>query len=247
MTDPLMPDLVDAVERRLREHAVRRQKARSRTPPLALAAALGAAVACLVVALAARTGDRGPSTPALGAGPPLILRTAAVSAPAIIRQLERGGSVAAVLGAGARLDEARPVRAFGNTGYVLSGPRGLCLTLPDPSLPTRGDAYRSSGVTCRRTADVYRTGMILAVGQRVLAVVPRGARNPTLTSRNGQTKELRPTEQGVVAVEDGPAGWLFTVYGRDGSRSSLRIQRTRPVVSPAEHARRQKQKREATP
>jgi len=246
MTDPLMPDVVDQIEQRLRQEA-RRPKARSWTPPLAVTAALGAAVACLVLVLAVRGEDRGPRSRPVEAGSLLILRTAAVSAPEVIQQLERGGTVRAVLGAGAQLDQARPVPAFGNTAYVVSGPRGWCLTLPDASLATSGSAYQSSGVTCRRTADVYRTGMVLAVGQRVLAVVPEGTRSPTLASRSGQVRELKPSDQGVVAIEDGPPGWLFTAYGKDGSQLSLRIQRTRPVIPPAEYARQQKLKRETAP
>jgi hypothetical protein len=115
---------------------------------------------------------------------------------------------------------ARPVKAFGSTAYVVTGDAGWCLVVPDTSIDAIGDS-RSRGVTCGRRADVYRYGISLIVGRNALAAVPQGVPDPTVTSKDGTVRELKPTAQGVVVVEDIPSGSVLTLYAKDHSQRSL--------------------------
>jgi hypothetical protein len=222
MTDHAMPDFVDALEQQLRDiatagraqrHSARRWPARHGVT-IALAVS-GALVAMLVAfALPNRRDTRVD-------GKPLILQTAAVVAPSIIAELQKGVSVRAVLGPDAHLTEARPVKAFGSFAYVVTGDLGWCLVVPDPAIAASADYRSRTGVTCSKLADVYRYGISLVVGHDALAAVPQGVPHPTVTSKDGVVRELKPTEQGVVVVEDIPSGSVFTLYAKDRSQRSL--------------------------
>jgi hypothetical protein len=235
MTDTVMPDFVDALERRLRQEASagvparRPRRARARARPritVALAVVSGLALVALVVAIATssppRDGGRGRADrrpPA--ATTPLILRTATIDADQVLDEVQHGMTVRLVLGPGARLTAARPVRAFGGTAYVLTGDQGWCLTAPDDAIDPTGDPARSGGVTCQKRATVYRIGIPLIVGRNAIAAIPQGVPAPTLTTPDGVIHRLTPSAQGVVLVEHGRSHSVLTLYARDGTSNTL--------------------------
>jgi hypothetical protein len=222
MTDQVMPDFVDALEQRLRHRstAPRSQKRRTRRwfPRRGMTTTLAIGGACVAIVAALAVSER---QDARVYGKPLILQTAAVEVPSIIDELQNGASVRAVLGPNARLTDARPVKAFGDTAYVVTGDAGWCLVVPDPAIAPNGDARSGRGVTCSRLADVYRYGISLIVGHNALAAVPQGVPNPTVTSKDGTVRALEPTDQGVVVVENIPSGSVFTLYDKDRTQRSL--------------------------
>jgi hypothetical protein len=215
MTDHVMPDFVDALEQRLRETSTAARSQKSRAPRwlsrrgMTTTLAIGGACVAIVAALAVSERQD-----ARVYGKPLILQTAAVEVPSIIDELQRGVSVRAVLGPDARLTDARPVKAFGDTAYVVTGDAGWCLVVPDPAIAPNGDARSGRGVTCSY-------GISLIVGHNALAAVPQGVPNPTVTSKDGTVRALEPTDQGVVVVEDIASGSVFTLYDKDRTQRSL--------------------------
>jgi hypothetical protein len=222
MTENAMPDFVDALEHHLRDlatthrgHQPRNRSQRARHG-ITIALAVSGALAAVLVAVGIPSHRDNRAD-----GKPLILQTAAVEAPGIIDQLQNGVSVRRVLGPNASLTDARPVEAFGSVAYVATGEAGWCLVIPDPSISASVDYRGRTGVTCSRTADVYRYGISAIVGHNALAAVPQGVPNPTLTSKDGTTRELKPTDQGVVVIEDIPSGSVLTLYARDHTQRSL--------------------------
>jgi hypothetical protein len=222
----LMPDFADALERRLREIATAtgqgpRSRASLRPRRLVIAGLACGALAAAIVALAA--GDRDGVETAYGK--PLILATAPVDAAKVLGEIQDGLTVRLALGADATLTAARPIPAFGGTAYVLTGDAGWCLTAPDPAMPSpaTADPARSGAVTCAKRADVYRYGIALGVGNNVIAAIPDGAREPTVTSPDGSTRALEPTSQGVVSAVELPARSSLTLYASDGSTRTLRL------------------------
>lgn len=216
--DP-MPDFVSSLEQRLRESALTQGCAEQTThrshfprwaPRLAVPLAASVAVAAVIYAFIAS--DDTHVTRAYGK--PLILRTATVDASVVTHQLQRGLSARLALGTDARLTAARPISAFGGTAYLVTGDTGWCLTAPDPAMSDSqtSDPTRRGAVTCARNADVYRYGIALAVGDNVIAAIPQGVKNPTLTAPDGTSRQLSPSDQGVVVAEREPAGSRLTLY-----------------------------------
>jgi hypothetical protein len=231
MTDTVMPDFVDALERRLRQEASaavparRPRRARPRIT-VALAVVSGLALVALVVAVATssspRDGGRGRADRTHPtATTPLILRTATTDAGRVLDEVQHGMSVRLVLGPDARLTAARPVAAFGGTAYVLTGDQGWCLTAPDDAIDPTGDPARTGGLTCQKLATVYRVGIPLVVGSNAIAAIPQGVRAPTLTTPDGTVRRLTPSAQGVVIVEHGQPHSVLTLYARDGTPHTL--------------------------
>lgn len=220
MTEALMPDAVNALEQRLRHEATagRAPEPDRRLWPRRAALVIPFVVvgALLLVFLLSPTSPQGVRDEA-----PLILQTAAVRVPSVIDDLQRGATVPAVLGPNARLTDARPVHALGSTAYVVTGDEGWCLVVPDPALTSASDHRTATGVTCSRLAHVERYGISMIVGHNALAAIPQGVPNPTVTFRDGALRELKPTDQGVVAVDDLPSGSVFTIYAKDRSEVSL--------------------------
>jgi hypothetical protein len=151
----------------------------------------------------------------------LILGEQPTDAAEVIKRLQNGMSVRLTLGMDARLTTARTIEAFGSTAYVVTGPSGWCLAAPDPKLS--GDALRTGGVTCARSAQVYRYGITLAVGGNLIAALPANAKPPTLTSPDGSQQTLRPSDLGIVTAQVEESGSVFTLYGEDGSERTLHI------------------------
>ena len=228
MSEQPMPDFTDALEGRLRvAAAVLRgagepaQRARPRIRRLFMRVAVPVLIcAVLVVAVFAVVASDEDQTPT-AYGRPLILREAATDAPEVIAQLQSGLSVRMTLGMDARLTTARAIEAFGSKAYVVTGPSGWCLAAPDPKLS--GDALRTGGVTCARSAVVYRYGIALGVGGNVIAALPANATPPTLISPDGRAETLHPSDLGVVTAQQVENGSVFTLYGQDGSRRTLHI------------------------
>ena len=224
MNDNPMPDFVETLERRLRRHAageepdIRSQPTRRARPRITVALAASFALAALIVGIT-MSRDEGPRA----FGKPLILRTATVQAQSIIDEVQSGHGVRVVLGADARLTDARPVPAFGGIAYVITGDKGWCLVAPDEALDRTADPARSGGLTCRRLADVYRYGIALIVGHNAIAAVPQGVPDPTMTTRDGAVRHLKPSPQGVVTVEDSPSGSALTLYADDDTTSTLHV------------------------
>lgn len=228
MSQDPMPDFTAALEQRLRETAQQqalphssKQARGSRRWRIALpaATAIGLTAAALVV-----LASNGTSTSA-AYGKPRILLAEPVSAPQVVAQLQEGMSVKLALGAEATLQEARSVPAFGGTAYVVTGDAGWCLAAPDPAMPDVASANpaRSGVVTCARTADVYRYGLYLGVGNNFIVALPDNAKPPTLRSPRGQARPLEPDEHGVVIGENVESGSTLTVYGPDDSTRSIKL------------------------
>jgi hypothetical protein len=227
MTDAVMPDFVDALERRLREEASaevparRSRRARPRIT-VALAVVSGLVLVALVVAIATSPPRDEGRTPR-ATTTPLILRTATIDAQRVLDEVQSGMSVRLVLGPDARLTAARPVAAFGGTAYVLTGDQGWCLTAPDDALDPTGDPARTGGVTCQRLATIYRFGIPLGLGHNAIAAIPKGVPSPTLTAPDGTIRRLTPSAQGIVLVDHGPPGSVLTLYARDGASRALHL------------------------
>ena len=216
-----MPDFVAALERRLRgaapdlayPHPTRR---RHGVPFARRVAGLAAAAGVLGVTaiMMAPSGNHG-ATPAYGK--PLILNAAAVD---VTRQLGGGIMVTQALGAGARLDQARPVPAFGGTAYLIQGEKGWCLSAPDPAA-SRPEIER--GVTCMSSAEFLRFGISVRLGRYFVAAIPQGVRNPTIELADGTVRELHPSDLGVVTLDQANPGTVITLYGPDGSTRRDRV------------------------
>lgn len=224
----LMPDFVNELERRLREASVnpasanRGSRTRSARWPVRLALPLAAAFAAAVIAIATSSEH---DTPARY-GRPLILRTATVDATRLLAEFNQGQSVRLTFGPGARMTAARPVPAFGGTAYVVSGDPGWCLIAPDRAAHDsgNGDPARHSGaVTCARIDSVYRYGIALGVGHDLIAAVPQGVKNPTITTPDGATRELSPSDQGVVSATNLPPGSTLVLHAADDTTETVRV------------------------
>ncbi len=222
----LMPDFADALERRLSEMATatgRGPRLRASVRPRRLAVASLACAALAAAIVATTTGHRDGIESAYGK--PLILVTAPVDATKVLDEIQNGLTLRLALGADATLTAARPVPAFGGTAYVMTGEAGWCLTAPDPAMPSpaTADPARSGAVTCAKTADVYRYGIALGVGNNVIAAIPDGAKQPTVSSPDGSTRTLEPTSQGVVSAAELPARSALNLYASDGTTRTLRL------------------------
>jgi hypothetical protein len=225
--DNLMPDFVDALEQRLRHHANEESSpSPSRRPrpriALVLAAAGSVAAVALIVGLttSSRPEDRRADSKPVD-GRPLILKTAAVDAQNVIDEVQSGNLARLVLGADVRLTDARPVPAFGGISYVITGDKGWCLVAPDDAIDLKADPARRGGLTCQTRAVIDRFGIALIVGHNAIAAVPQGVPAPTLTAADGTIRHLKPSDQGIVTVEDGPSGSVLTLYATDGASNAL--------------------------
>lgn len=227
MNQDLMPDFTAALEQRLREAAephplpVSPKQPRGRRQwRIAMPAA---ATALTAVALLVMT--NGGDSSSIAYGKPRILLADPVSAPQVLAQLQQGMSVNLTLGPGAKLEEVRTVSAFGGTAYIATGDAGWCLAAPDPAMPDVANANpaRSGVVTCARTADIYRYGLYLGVGNNFIVALPDNAKFPTLRGSDGQARELEPDDRGVVIGENVPSGSTLTVYGPDGSTRNTKL------------------------
>ena len=224
MSNRPLPDFTDALEQHLRSlvespqrHGSaptrRFQRLRTRRVSLAAATALAATATALLVVSQNET--------TVAYGKPAILREAPTPAPEVIAQLERGISTRLVLGPNAQLTEVRSIVAFASTAYVVTGPDGWCLVVPDPKLGD--DALKSGAVSCTRISDVYRYGIALAVGDNLLAALPDHATAPTLTGPDGTKQTLRPSALGIVVADHVAAGSVLTLFGEDGSERHLQV------------------------
>jgi hypothetical protein len=228
MTDHVMPGFVYALERRLREEASaeplreRPRPSRRRRPRITIAVATASALALAVVAAVGLSGPA-PDTPTRADGPPLILKTAAVDVQDVIEAVQSGGTVRHVLGADATLTEARPIPAFGSVAYVLTGDRGWCLVAPDDALSPTADPVRTGGLTCQTLDSINRFGIALIVGHNVIAALPQGVPAPTLTDRDGTTRHLTPSDQGVVTVGDASSGAVLALRSAGGETVTLHV------------------------
>lgn len=223
MTNRLMPDFTDALEDRLRTAAEPvaqpRSITRRRLHRLLAPAMLAAGVAVALLLLIAADSDRTP--PAYGSPP--VLDLTPVAAPDVLAELNRGITVRFAFGPDGPLDTVRSVDAFGSTAYIATGPKGWCLTAPDPGMPETGSSLRRSAVTCEETSDVLRYGIVLAIGGNVIAALPDNAQPPTLRAGpDGKQTEIA-VESGLALVPDAPPGSAVTLYGRDGDERRLSV------------------------
>lgn len=214
-----MPDYLSALERDL---ALRAEYSRSapfrfagglKRPIVALAATLVFAAIGLAVA------EIGSESPAYGQ--PRVLRIDAVDVPPPLRN---GLALQLAAGWNATLTEARPIRAFGSTAYLLSGEDAWCLVAPDP------DAARPSVepvVSCVRTSEFMRIGVSVSAGTHYIAAIPQGVEPPTLTTSDGREMSLRPNQYGVVIVDGVRPGSTITLHPTNGKPRS--DQPVRPV------------------
>jgi hypothetical protein len=222
----VMPDFTERLEEQLRSAAItdappRRHRATPRRGGIVLRhRRLAASFAlCLVLALcvvvAGGLDDRRTPT---AYGKPLVLLTPTVDAS---RDLKGGLATLLAFGPGAQLDQAHPIQAFGGTAYVLSGPKGWCLSAPDPGA---ADPAREGGVTCTPNASFLRYGIALRVGSNFIAALPQGVRKPTVRLPDGTTRELTPSDdQGVVTAENLPTGAVVTTFSVAGAPRSMSV------------------------
>jgi hypothetical protein len=231
MTDPIMPDFVDALEARLRVAAttvtsasapavaapvhrrswslVRLSRAR-----LAAGTALCAAAVVAFLVLSASDDRRTPAA----YGRPLILSTPPVDAS---QHLARGVTMLLAFGPNAKIESARPFPASGGTGYLVKSDKGWCLSAPDPAA---ANPDRERGVTCAPTSVFYRYGISLSIGPHFVAAIPQGVAEPTVTLPDGTVQHLKPSDQGVVAT-DAPVGAVIRLHAADGSVRAMRLRK----------------------
>jgi len=209
-----MPDYLNALEVELRAKASTETSAAPahrqliwRRPLIAVAAA--AAIAIPVVVIAGSVGHEQAAY-----GQPAILDTPATGIP---QPLKHGLALELAAGPDATLTQARPIPAFGDTAYLLSGDDAWCLSAPDPQAK-RPDTERA--VTCTRTNAFMRIGISLVAGNHYIAAIPHGVDNPTLTHADGTTETLAPNDQGVVTVDTLAPGDKVTLHGTDGQTTT---------------------------
>ena len=174
-----------------------------RRPAIAIAFAAMLVIPALVI-----SGSVGHDTTAYGK--PVILHTPAAEIP---KPLKQGLALQLAAGPDATLTDARAIPAFGGTAYLLSGDGAWCLSAPDPEATTP-DVENS--VSCTHTAEFFRIGISLVVGNHYIAAIPQGVENPTLTHADGTTESLRPNHQGVVMVDTLTTGDTVSLHGTDG-------------------------------
>ncbi len=202
-----MDDYLGDLERHLRAQAVAPAPSRCRRR-LALPALVVPVAAAGAVLVALLVGAFGGNTPSAH-GRPVILDTPTVDVPVSMRG---GLALQLAAGRGKRLDDARPIAALGDDGYLLSGDDAWCLAIPDPAIG-RPDAQ--PGVGCTDTREFMQTGIALVVRRRYVAVVAQGVPHPIVTRADGQRRELHPDSQGVV-VATLARGESVTRYGVSG-------------------------------
>ncbi len=206
----VMPDFTDALERDLRTEAanltaavVRRRSLRRRTT-LAAGLALGAGTAALVMS------SLGSSTEPAYAGP-LIVKAPQAEAPGVARRMERGLMAQRVLGGDVHFDQVREIATAAGPAYLVGGPKGWCLTVPDAASP---NPTQERGVSCATPEEFNRIGLSLSVGGWYVAALPQGVRNPTLKRASIATTDLTPSEYGVVSIGV-RSGDVVTMYSSD--------------------------------
>ncbi|HEX8101231.1 MAG TPA: hypothetical protein VF533_01330 [Solirubrobacteraceae bacterium] len=94
-------------------------------------------------------------------------------------------------------DLSMAIEASTGKGWVVPGRNALCLIVPDPS--------QGFGATCQATTDAKRGDLVMTFASpesrtvQLTAVLPDGARQPTVRMADGTIRELRPTPDGVVS------------------------------------------------
>jgi hypothetical protein len=163
-------------------------------------AALGSAtlVAVLVVVLLV-AGGSGPGT-GRAYGAPLALRTPLVVLPEYARSQSSARNILGPDGPKITRGHAVPLQD-GSTAYVYGNADGYCLWAPDP---TFSDPREGGGVTCVRTAQFLRFGIVLGMGTdsqgTIIAALPQGVRNPVVSRQGQADRSLTPSSDGVVVL-----------------------------------------------
>jgi hypothetical protein len=157
----------------------------------------------------------GPSTPPAH-GEPLVLQAPLAVLPA---QARPGISARMVLGPeSARITRGHEIPTAAGPAYLYGDATGRCLSAPDPAAD---DPATERGVTCVPAATFARFGISLTIqgrdgGGTYVAAIPQGVANPTVRT-GGATRELRPTNFGVVAVSTATRA-VVTLFDRSGAR-----------------------------